>query len=145
MVLHSWTSLDPRIERLVACYGLAVCDSELVDDGEFCGHITASARVLNPNRSRVLQVWSAKEARWKLPDAHGEGNFDLALVALREAKRALGLTPDVQLNGSDAVEVVVQEIAEYWNTRAHLHLEVVFEFEAQETEALPKGARWFDV
>lgn len=142
-MLPPWTSLDPRIERLVARHGLAVCGSGLVDDGEFCGHITASARVLNLDRSRVLRVWSAKEARWKLPGAHGEGDLDLASVALREARCALGWPPDVQLQG-EAVEVVAQQIAKYWNTPAHLHLEVVFEFEAQETEVLPTGARWFD-
>lgn len=143
-MLPRWTSLDSRIERLIAHFGVTICTPELVSDGEFCGHITASARVLNFDRSRVLRVWSAKEARWKLPGAHGEGDFDLALVALREARRALGWPPDVQLEGK-AVEVVAQQIGEYWNTPAHLHLEVVFEFEAQETKVLPSGGRWFAV
>lgn len=142
-MLPNWTALDPQIERLVACFGAAICTPELVGDGDFCGHIAASARVWNPNRSRVLRVWSAKEARWKLPGAHGEGDFDLHFVALREAGRALGWPPDIQLEG-EAVEVIVQQVAEYWNTPAHLHLEVVFEFESQQTEVFPDGARWFD-
>lgn len=143
MVLPSWTVLHPRIERLIARFDSAICTADLVGDGEFRGHITAGARVLNPTRSRVLRVWSAKEARWKLPGAHGEGDFDLHEIALREAKRALGWSPDVWLQG-EAVEVVVQQINEYWNTPAHRHLEVVFEFEMLEIETLPTGARWFD-
>lgn len=142
-MLPRWTSLDPCIERLVARFGLTICTSELVDEGEFCGHITASARVLNLDRSRVLQVWSAKEARWKLPGAHGEGDFDLHEVALREARRALGWPSDVRLEG-EAVEVVIEQIDEYWNTPAHRHLEVVFKFEVQESKELPMGARWFN-
>ncbi len=145
MTFPAWTHLDSRIERLVAQHGELSCSPELVFDGQDWVHITACARLWNPQRAHFVQVRSAKNQKWQLPGAHGEGNFDLKSVALREAKRALGLSPDVQLCGGEAVEVLNQQVEEYWNTPAHLHLEVVFEFYTEKSDELPPDARWLAV
>lgn len=142
MVLPDWVLLDPRLPGLLERFGASICTPEPVFDGKNWVHITASARVWNPARTYVLKKWSAKHRRWQLPGAHGEGDFDLGLVALREAQLALGLkaTPE----RGRAVEVVLQEVEEYWNTPAHLHLEVVFEFWLTELRELPRDVRWFE-
>ncbi|BCM91878.1 hypothetical protein IAD21_03755 [Abditibacteriota bacterium] len=138
-------ALDERVQHLLSRFGAAACGAELVYDGDLCGHITAAARIWNPDRTRVLQVWSAKNERWQLPGAHGESDLDLEKIARREARRALGLSIDAEPDGSEVAEVNVKEIAEYWNTPAHVHLEIVFEFQSEERAELPRGARWFDV
>ena len=143
VLIPTWTSLAPRLPDLLEHFGTSVCTSEPVFDGENWLHITASARMWNCGRTRVLHVWSAKNQKWQLPGVHGEGDFDLASITLREARRALGLPFDAPLSGGEAVEVKVEEVAEYWNTPAHLHLQVVFEFETEQIE-LPQGARWFN-
>ncbi len=141
-MLPDWTRLDSRLLALIQRFGIAVCTSELVFDGADWLHITATARVWSFSRTHVAWMWSAKNGRFQLPGAHGEGDFDLRSVALREARRALGLVPDTPLNGGEAVELIVEKIAEYWNTPAHLHLEVVFEFRARDDHELVCGARW---
>jgi hypothetical protein len=141
----AWAWLDPRLFDLLERFGAGACTSEPVFDGENWLHITASSRVWNSRRTRALHVWSAKNQKWQLPGAHGEGDFDLGAIARREARRALGLPLDAPLPKSEPVEVRVEEVAGYWNTPAHLHLEVVFEFETQQIEELPQGARWIAV
>lgn len=140
-MLPPWAHLAPRLPALLEQFGARVCSDEPQFDGERWLHITASARVWNRGRTRVLKVWSAKEARWLLPQAHGEGDFDLGAVALRVASRALGEEPRCVAEASDTIG---REVAEYWNTPAHWHLEIVWEFEADEGPTLPSGSRWFD-
>ncbi len=136
---------DERVQRLLSRFGAAACGAELVCDGDLCGHITAAARVWNLDRTQILQVWSAKNERWQLPGAHGEYDLDLAKIARSEALRALGGPPDGELRGGEVAGVNSEEITEYWNTPAHVHLEIVFEFWATEEPAeLPRGAQWFD-
>lgn len=137
-------AIDERVRRLLSRFGASACGAELVCDGELCGHVTASARVWNPERTHILQVWSAKNERWQLPGAHGENDLNLKLVARREAQRALGLPLDTKLRGGKAAGVQVEEITEYWNTPAHKHLAIVFEFQAEEGTELPRGARWIN-
>ena len=114
-------ALDERVRRLLSRFGAAACGAQLVCDGDLCGHITASARIWNPDHTRILQVWSAKNERWQLPGAHGENDLDLAKIAHQEARRALGLSPDAELHGGKIAEVSTERIAEYWNTPAHVH------------------------
>jgi len=141
VMLPQWARLAPQLPALLEEFGPRVCSDEPQFDGEKWLHITASARVWNRGRTRVLKVWSAKEARWLLPFAHGEGDFDLGAVALRVALRALGEEPRYVAEASD---YLMREVGQYWNTPAHQHLEIVWEFEANEGPNLPRGSRWFD-
>lgn len=138
-------ALDERVERLLSRFGAAACGAELVCDADLCGHITASARIWNPTRTRIMQVWSAKNERWQLPGAHGENDLDLGKIARLAANRALGLPPNTELGAGNAISVHAEKVPEYWNTPAHLHLAIIFEFQAEERTELPRGARWFDV
>jgi len=135
-----WARLAPQLPALLEQFGPRVCSDEPVFDGQKWLHITASARVWNRERTRFLEVWSAKERCWILPNAHGEGDFDLGAVALRVASRALGEEPRLVEEASDTI---VREVAAYWNTPAHQHIEVIWEFEADEGPDLPRGSRWF--
>lgn len=135
---------DECIRGLLARFGASVCGAELVCDGDFCGHVTASARVRNTEGTHVLRVWSGKNQRWQLPGAHGEDDLDLEKVARWEALRALGMRETAALSGGGVVDIIREEVAEYWNTPAHVHMVVVFEYVTEEGEKLPRGARWFD-
>ena len=55
------------------------------------GHFTASAWVINPNRSRVLLLHHAKLRRWLQPGGHADGTADVPRVALRELAEETGL------------------------------------------------------
>jgi len=140
-MLPQWARLAPQLPALLERFGPRLCSDEPVFDGEKWLHITASARVWNGERTRVLQIWSVKEGQWTLPNAHGEGDLDLGAVALSVASRSLGEEPRYLNEASD---YIIREVAEYWNTPAHEHLEIVWEFEADERPCLPRGSRWFD-
>ncbi len=140
MSLPAWAELDARLPYLLERFGVALCSDEPVCDGEGWLHVTAAARVWNRERTHVLQVWSAKAGRFQFPGAHGNGDFDMEAVALREARRALGEGAGLRPLG--ASEILVETVAEYWNTPAHAHFAIVFEFWAEGVGELPKGARW---
>jgi len=137
-----WTRLDPRLALLLERFGACLCSDEPVWDGATWLHITASARVWNEARTHVLEVWSAKNGRFQLPQAHGEGDLDLPSLAAREARRALGWQGEQSLEGGEATELQCEWVGKYWNTPAHEHLEIVFEFWVGERVPLPRGARW---
>ena len=139
MLLPAWACLHERFPELIERLGASLCSAEPVWDGDSWLHITAAARVWNRERTHFFQVWSAKAGRFQLPGAHGEGDFDIATVALREARRALGA--DAGIHPLGATEVVGESIAEYWNTPAHDHLQVVYEFWLAE-EFEPSTGRW---
>ncbi|RYX86234.1 hypothetical protein EON83_03150 [bacterium] len=141
---YNFGALDERVQKLLTQFGAAACGAELVCTGDLCGHITAAARIYTPDHARTLWVWSAKNQRWQLPGAHGDNDLNLAKVAHREALRALGLPPETKLIGGQAVGVEAEEVPEYWNTPAHTHLAVIFEFQIHERASLPRGAQWFD-
>ena len=125
-----------QLQGFVARYGAAALGSEIADA---IGHVTVSAWILCPGTSQLLLVFGRKESVWKLPGAHCEG--DLRQTALDEATRALGSAPLTQNPALWALGE--REIAEYWQTPAHRHFELIFRFEAVETRPLPRGAKWF--
>lgn len=71
---------------------------ELVRDYEDCfdrgcqpGHITASAWILSPDRTKFLLTHHKKLGRWLQLGGHADGDADVAAVALREAREESGL------------------------------------------------------
>lgn len=55
------------------------------------GHVTASALVLSPDRSRVLLVHHRKLGRWLQPGGHADGVADPLRVALSEVAEETGV------------------------------------------------------
>ena len=140
MTLPRWANLDARLPALLARFGSPLCSDEPQWDGERWLHVTAAARVWNRDRTGILHIWSAKAGRFQFPGAHGNGDFDMEAVALREARRALGEGAGLRPLG--ASEILVETVEEYWNTPAHEHFSVVFDFWAEDAGELPHGAHW---
>ncbi|WP_373511913.1 NUDIX hydrolase [Persicitalea sp.] len=57
------------------------------------GHITASAWVVSPDRSRVLLMHHRKLNRWFQPGGHCDGDPDVLRVAMRETEEETGVKP----------------------------------------------------
>jgi len=55
------------------------------------GHLTGSAWIVSPDRSRVLLTHHRKLDKWLQLGGHADGDGDLLAVALREAREESGL------------------------------------------------------
>lgn len=56
-------------------------------------HVTGSAWVVSPDRSRVLLMLHRKHGRWFQPGGHADGDGDIVAVALRETAEESGIAP----------------------------------------------------
>ena len=115
-------------------------------------HMTASAWVVNPGRDKVLMVYHRIYDSWSWTGGHADGEEDLLAVALRELAEETGVT-HVRPVSKDifSLETVTvdghEKRGEY--VPSHLHLNVTYLLEADDTQALRvcedenKGVAWF--
>lgn len=136
----SESSTKEAVLRFIEAHWEASFGSEVVGE---VGHVTSAAWILNHEATKVLLVFGSKVGHWKLPGEHVEGETELWEAAQEQAARALG---SGDLEGEERIFAIVEaEVAEYWNTPAHRHFEVVWRFMAEEREKLPRGAKWFSL
>ena len=115
-------------------------------------HMTASAWVVNPKRDRVLMVYHKIYDSWSWTGGHADGEEDLLAVALREVTEETGIT-HVRPVSKDIFSLETLTVdghekrGEY--VPSHLHLNLTYLLEADDTEALRvcedenKGVAWF--
>ena len=128
-------------------------------------HMTASAWVVNPARTKVLMAYHKIYDSWAWLGGHGDGNADLLEVAMKEACEEAGLKPASAAAGDggplDGVRPVTEEIFSLetltvaghmkrgqW-VPSHLHLNLTYLLEAPEDAVLAvneeenSGVAWF--
>ena len=115
-------------------------------------HMTASAWVVNEKRDRVLMVYHRIYDSWSWTGGHADGEEDLLAVALREVTEETGVT-HVRPVSKDIFSLETLTVdghekrGEY--VPSHLHLNLTYLLEADDTEALRvcedenKGVAWF--
>ena len=115
-------------------------------------HMTASAWIVNPERTRVVMVYHRIYDSWSWTGGHADGEEDLLAVALREAREETGLR-NVRAVSPEIFSLEVLTVdghekkGEY--VPSHLHLNVTYLLEADEDEPLRaceeenKGVGWF--
>ena len=115
-------------------------------------HMTASAWVVNRDRSKVLMVYHRLYDSWSWTGGHADGDEDLLAVALREVREETGVqhvrpvSPEIY-----SLEVLTVDGHEKNGVyvSSHLHLNVTYLLEADETDSLRicqaenSGVRWF--
>lgn len=115
-------------------------------------HMTASAWVVNPERSKTLLVYHKIYDSWSWTGGHADGEEDLLQVALREAREETGVhTVRPVSKEIYSLEVLTvdghEKRGEY--VPSHLHMNVTYLLEAEETETLHvceeenSGVAWF--
>ena len=119
---------------------------------DLIAHMTASAWVVNPSRTKVLMVYHRIYDSWAWTGGHADGERDLLSVALRECEEETGVRKVRAVSGDIfSLEVLTVEghekRGEY--VPSHLHLNVTYLLEADESEELRvceeenSGVRWF--
>ena len=117
-------------------------------------HMTASAWVVNPQRSKVLMVYHRLYDSWSWAGGHADGEEDMLAVALREVREETG----VQRLRPVTEEIYYLEVLTVDGHEkhgryvpSHLHLNVTYLLEAEEDqplrvcEAENSGVAWFSL
>lgn len=115
-------------------------------------HLTASAWIVSPDRTRTLMCYHKLYDSWSWLGGHADGETDLLGVALREAREESGLTRVAPV--SDAIYSVEILTVDGHEKRgryvsSHLHLNVTYLLEADPAEPLTvkadenSGLAWF--
>ncbi len=105
---------------------LEMCTSHprLLDRDCMPGHLTASALVVNEDRSRVMLHHHAKLKRWLQFGGHCDGDANLPAVALREAVEESGVG-ELRID-PEIIDIDIHTIPERKEVPEHLHLDIRF-------------------
>lgn len=102
-------------------------------------HLTASAWVVNAARDRVLLVYHRIYDSWSWIGGHADGESDLLAVALRECREETG-AEHVRPVSEEIFSLEVLPVAGHEKRGAyvpsHLHLNLTYLLECDETDAL---------
>ncbi|MGN8887260.1 NUDIX hydrolase [Blautia sp. HCP28S3_G10] len=115
-------------------------------------HVTASAWVVNKDRSRVLMVYHNIYDSWSWLGGHADGETDLLAVAVREVKEEAGisevhpLTEKIFSMESLTVDGHVKN-GRYVSSHLHLNITYLLEADSEETVSIKEdensGVAWF--
>ncbi len=114
-------------------------------------HLTASSWIVNPARTKTLMAYHNLYASWAWLGGHADGMEDLLAVALKEAGEESGVTARPVSREIFSLEIlgVAGHVRRGQYVPAHLHLNVTYLLEAEETQALREkpdensAVRWF--
>ena len=93
------------------------------------GHLTGSAWIVSPDRTRTLLTHHRKLDKWLQLGGHADGDGDLRAVALREAKEESGLS-DVRVVAPEIFDLDRHWIPARKTDPGHYHYDLRFMFEA---------------
>ena len=117
-------------------------------------HMTASAWVVNHNRSKVLMVYHKIYDSWSWTGGHADGEVDLLSVALREVTEETGVihvTPVSEEIFSLEILTVDGHEKRGRYVPGHLHMNLTYLLEADDSEPLTvceeenKAVAWFSL
>jgi 8-oxo-dGTP pyrophosphatase MutT (NUDIX family) len=99
------------------------------------GHITASALIVNKQKTHTLMTHHQKLDKWLQLGGHSDGDPNTLNVALREALEESGLKT-IEPISTEIFDVDVHEIPARKNDPLHFHFDIRFLFEADDAEEL---------
>jgi len=111
------------------------------------GHITASAWIVDHQRTAALLVHHRKLDRWLQPGGHVEDDASVLAAARREVEEETGLK-SVEVYSNEIFDLDIHPIPARKNEPAHLHYDVRFLFIADPGQSLQLSEeshdlRWF--
>lgn len=117
-------------------------------------HMTASAWIVNPARDKALMVYHKIYDSWSWTGGHADGETDMLALAIREAKEETGIEHVRPVSEEIySLEVLTVDGHEKRGkyVPSHLHLNVTYLLEAEESDTLiiceeeNSGVQWFSL
>lgn len=139
-------------DRALMLHYCSVCKDLLTRENRLL-HFTASAWVMNPERTKALMVHHNIYHAWSWIGGHADGCEDLFAVACRELEEETGLSSARALSEDPfTLEMIGVQSHERKGkyVAPHIHLNVTYLFEAEENAALRvkadenSGVMWRD-
>jgi len=116
-------------------------------------HMTASAWVVNKDKTRVLMAYHNIYDSWAWLGGHCDGDEDCLAVALKEVKEEAGVKSVIPIS-KDIFSLEILSVDSHYKrgdyVPTHLHLNVTYLLEADENEELfakedeNSGVAWFE-
>ena len=109
-------------------------------------HVTGSAWVVSPDRSRVLMLHHRKHDQWFQPGGHADADADILRVALRETAEETGVDPtNVRLLDSNVFDVDIHAIPAIGEDPPHEHIDIRFLVEIDDDLPIPGNVESHEV
>ena len=134
--LHSYRPADGHeTEMLGRITAFVEANPDCFERSQLTGHITASALIVNKERTRTLMTHHHKLNKWLQLGGHADGDPDPLHTAMREAEEESGLKTIVAVS-ENIFDVDVHPIPARENEPAHFHYDIRFLFEADDSQEL---------
>lgn len=127
---------------------------KILDRTCYLAHMTASSMILNKTHDKVLMIYHNIYDSFSWTGGHADGDSDLLYVALKEANEETGIEHlDIIHQGPVAVDVihVIPHIKRGRYVNAHLHMNLTYLFEGDETQEVRikpdenKDVKWIPI
>lgn len=122
--------------------------------GCLMGHLTGSAMVINKDCTKVLMAFHNQFGQWAWLGGHTDGDKDILEVARREVNEESGIehfTALCELPVDLSVTTVREHVKRGKVVSGHLHYDVCYAFEANESEFIRikpdenSGVKWLNI
>jgi 8-oxo-dGTP pyrophosphatase MutT (NUDIX family) len=123
-------SMRDRLAAFLETHGLTAFERTLEP-----GHVTASAWIVDPERTHAVLLHHRKLDRWLQLGGHVDGDSDVRRSALREAREESGLRT-LRMISDDIYDIDVHRIPARANEPEHDHFDLRFALEADPREPL---------
>ena len=151
--LQNYQSFDEEeeAERQEIIQFMQAFGDKAYDRDNLVGHFSASAWIVNKERTKVLMIYHNMFNTWAWVGGHADGDKDLLHVALKETAEETGLT-DVNPVFETPIDVNMMVVHNHYKrgkfVPRHLHPNIVFLLEADENAPIRKkedensGVKW---
>ena len=97
------------------------------------GHFTGSAWIISPDKNKILMTHHKKLNMWLQLGGHADGQKDLKLVAIKEAREESGFN-NFSILSEEIFDLDIHKIESMNEEPEHLHYDVRFLLEADPNE-----------
>ncbi len=149
--LKNYTAHEPReIASLQSALLFIEKNPTCFERSHVAGHVTGSAWILNPARTKALLVHHKKLDMWIQAGGHADGDADILHVARKEVNEETGIPLEYlkTLNDGAIFDVDCHIFPAKKEEQAHIYYDIRFLFEADESLKIfvnkeSHDVRWF--